>query len=146
MPTVTYSLDRPYSYNKGGVARPALLVTVTYATTTPAYEGYLDSGADVTIMPESIGTLAGVDLDATPSQTFSSPGGTGVGRPCQVELNVLGRAITTEVWFVGNAPVLLGLDIFANFDFGFETPVPSPATTTPPTPGHPAGRTLAEPV
>jgi hypothetical protein len=146
MPTVSYSHDRPYSFNKGGVARPALFVTVTYATTTPAYEGYLDSGADVTIMPESIAKLAGVDLAAIPSQTFTSPGGAGTGRPCQVELNVLGRAITTEVWFVDEAPVLLGLDVFANFDFGFETPVPSPATTTSPNPGHGAGRTLAEPV
>ncbi len=146
MRTVSYSMERPYSYNKGGVARPALFVTVTYASTTTAYEGYLDSGSDVTILPESIGRLAGVEVDALQQEWFISAARGGLGRRARVLLNVLGRSIDTVVWFVDDAPILLGLDVFANFDFGFETPIPSPAMTSTPSPGRVSGLTLAEPV
>lgn len=87
------------------------------------FHPYIDSGADVTVIPLSLGKLLGFELDEGKIQQIGGIRGSVPVIYTRAVLKIGGKEVTTQVaWaLIEDVPPLLGrTDIFDNFKVTFE--------------------------
>lgn len=127
MPTtsLTFAYSKPLdpSHRLRAFADVSILDSTGTLSLSPCYRRLVDTGADVTILPMSAATLAGI-VPAGPPVTFRSAGGNSYTLPSHmaVHLSVEGHPIVARVAFSTTgafSPVLDRMELLQAFHFAF---------------------------
>jgi hypothetical protein len=122
-------VEFPFAEEKANIVptilRPLAKVKLIYKNMSVTVEMYVDSGADITLVPYSVGIALGFSLK--PEDEIRRIGGVGGGKISvvvrQVKMEVGGRELNVRVgWCMSeDVPLILGrLDIFDKFNVSFE--------------------------
>lgn len=113
-----YKFKKERLYGGNIVSRPRILVSISGKTNSIEVPSLLDSGCDITVIPESLAMAIGLDMDGEKSKLFAYRESTDTIRS-KMDITFVGRA-GRESQTIKDVPILIAL---SKGDIGDETDI-----------------------